>query len=224
MKQLAAEANACIEGIRSIDSEAEVVVWDGHGSGGLDEEDLRGATYIPPQQKPYFNLSGYAAMLFVGQHAMAGTFHAPLCHTFNSRNIVYYRLNDVYVGEFAVRALVAGLQGVPTILLAGDDKAAAEARCFIPDIELAVVKRGKGLEEAEHLSADAACSLVREASARAVSRHQEIEPFTAFAAPFILEIRYNERPSMTKWNENQAEWIDDRTIRITSDSINDLPF
>src|SRR5215208_1652664 len=40
MAQLAREVNAAVEGIREVDSVAEVHVWDGHGPGGLNREDL----------------------------------------------------------------------------------------------------------------------------------------------------------------------------------------
>lgn len=62
------------------------------------------------------------------------------------RSVQYYRLNGVNIGEFAAFANWSGLNGVPTIFLAGDDKAALEARMFIPKIETVVSKLGKGLE------------------------------------------------------------------------------
>ena len=140
-RQLAKEVNACVEGIRKeVYPDAEIDVWDGHGSGGMFPEDVVGANYIPHTQRPYHDLSGYAAVLFVGQHAMAGTPFAPLCHTYSSLTIAYYRLNGMFVGEFGARAFLAGLQGVPVIMLAGDDKAAREAQILIPEIETAVVK------------------------------------------------------------------------------------
>src|SRR5690606_33013580 len=109
MTQLAKEVNACIEGIKSVYPDADVDVWDGHGSGGLRPEDLVGGRYLR-EGRPYFQLEGYAAMLFVGQHAMAGTAFAPLCHTYSSRTVAYYRLNGIFVGEFGARALAAGRQ------------------------------------------------------------------------------------------------------------------
>lgn len=37
MKLLTWEVNAAIDGIRDIAPEAEIVVWDGHGNGGIDD-------------------------------------------------------------------------------------------------------------------------------------------------------------------------------------------
>ena len=33
---LTGEVNACVDGILDFDDDAEVVVWDGHGSGAID--------------------------------------------------------------------------------------------------------------------------------------------------------------------------------------------
>lgn len=221
-KLLAREVNACIEGIRSVYPDARIDVWDGHGPGGLLAEDLIGGRYLREGQ-PYKQLAGCDALLFVGQHAMAGTFNAPLNHTYSSKTIAYYRLNGVLIGEFGARALIAGLQGVPTVFLSGDDKAALEARLFVPDIETAVVKRGLGIEAAEHLDAEEACRVIREGAARAVRRIGEIPPFTGIAAPYTLEIGYLAARPNGKPGPG-IEWVNDRTVRMSKDDIRDFPF
>ncbi|MGH8793702.1 MAG: DUF993 family protein, partial [Stackebrandtia sp.] len=109
----------------------------------------------------------YDALLFVGQHAMAGTFHAPLAHTYSSRTIAYYRLNGVFIGEFGARAIIAGNAGVPTIYLSGDDKALLEAKMWVPEIHGAVTKLGRGLNKADHLSSEESCALIRRTAAEA---------------------------------------------------------
>lgn len=220
-KLLAREVNACIEGIRSVYPDSRIDVWDGHGPGGLLAEDLIGGNYMREGQ-PYKRLEGYDALLFVGQHAMAGTYNAPLNHTYSSKTIAYYRLNGVFIGEFAARALIAGLQGVPTIFLSGDDKAALEACVFVPEIETAIVKRGLGIEAAEHLEGEEACLLIREGAADAVRRMDEIRPFTGISAPYTLEIGY--LAPQTKGRQGEGiEWINDCIVRISSNDIRDLP-
>jgi D-amino peptidase len=219
-KLLAAEVNACIEGLRSVDPECAIDVWDGHGPGGLHAEDLRGGRYLR-EGHPYKNLQGYDAMLFVGQHAMAGSYHAPLCHTYSSLSISYCKLNGVFIGEFGARALIAGLQGVPTIFLSGDDKAALEACWFVPEIETAVVKHGRGIEQAEHLAAEEAHRRIKEGAARAVRRLKEIPPFDGIRGPYTLEIGYLQ--PMKPEEAPSGEWINDRTVRYYSDTLVELP-
>lgn len=220
-KLLAREVNACIEGIRSVYPEAGIDVWDGHGPGGLVAEDVAGGQYLR-EGKPYMRLEGYDALLFVGQHAMAGTFNAPLNHTYSSKTVAYYKLNGVFIGEFGARALIAGVQGVPTIFLSGDDKAALEARMFVPDIETAVVKWGQGIEAAVHMDGDEACRVIREGAARAVRRTADIAPFTGISAPYMLEICYLAPPQKGMQGPD-IEWINDRTVRIRRDDIRDFP-
>ncbi|CAG7652219.1 M55 family metallopeptidase [Paenibacillus allorhizosphaerae] len=225
MMQLAKEVNACMEGIRSVDAAAEIVVWDGHGSGGLREEDLQACTYLPPRTKAAFELEGFDALLFVGQHAMAGTVFAPLCHTYNSRSVNYYKLNGCFIGEFGARALSAGYQGVPTIFLSGDDKAAAEARMFVPEIETVATKLGTGLESAVHLDKEEACRRIREGAAAAVRRRNEIPPFIGLKPPFVFEAGYYNEIDQSAWSGRAGEitFPDTRTVRIVTDRLQDLP-
>ncbi|MCL7418241.1 MAG: M55 family metallopeptidase [Halalkalicoccus sp.] len=239
MDRLAREVNACIEGVHSRAPDATVDVWDGHGSGGLRKRDLEGGRYLG-EGRPYFHLEGYDGVLFVGQHAMAGTPDAPLCHTYSSLAVDYYKLNGVFVGEFACRALLAGRQGVPTVFLAGDDKATLEARQFVPGIETAVTKYGTGRESARHRDPQAVERAIRGGTAAAVDRLGEIPPYTGISPPYSLEIRYYE-PSRISKIDRVGGWIrqylpfvgallpfatgvtriDSRTIRIETDEILD---
>lgn len=222
-KLLAREVNACIEGIRSVFPDCRIDVWDGHGPGGLIADDLVGGAYLREGQ-PYKNLEGYDALLFVGQHAMAGTFNGPLNHTYSSKTVAYYKLNGVFFGEFGARALIAGTYGVPTIFLSGDDKAALEARIFVPEIETAVVKKGLGIEAAEHLPGEEACRTIREGAARAVRRMAEIPPLTAIQAPYVLEICY-----LAPLQEGGGpkgpgvERVNDTTVRIRREDLRAFP-
>lgn len=220
MKQLAREVNACVRGIRDVDPDATVDVWDGHGSGGLHENDVEDAAYLG-EGRPYFDLEGYDAMLFVGQHAMAGTVDAPLRHTYSSRSVAHYNLNGTFVGEFGCRALVAGLQGVPTVFLSGDDKAAHEAEMFVPEIETVSTKRGTGEESAVHKDQQVAVEEVRAGTVRALERRDEIPPYTGFEPPYTLEIRYYEPVEDGWWRDGEVERVDDRTIRVRGDDLVD---
>jgi D-amino peptidase len=239
MDQLAREVNAAIAGVRSSAPEAEIDVWDGHGSGGLRKADLEGAKYLR-EGRPYFHLDEYNGMMFIGQHAMAGTPDATLCHTYSSLAVDYYKLNDIFVGEFACRALLAGRQGVPTIFLSGDDKAVLEAKQFVPEIETVATKYGTGVESARHCDRVEVCMAIRRGAHEAVNRLDEIPPYTGISPPYSLEIRYYEPAKISKIDRG-AGWlrkyfpplreilpiatgvtrIDSRTIRIAVDDILD---
>lgn len=225
MKQLAKETNACIDGILDADPQAQVDVIDGHGTGGLFPEDIEKGRYVSYENFLKETVKNYSGLYFVGQHAMAGTYNAPLCHTYSSLTVQYYRINGINIGEFAGIAAWAGiLYNTPAVFLAGDDKAALEAQLFVPNIEVAVTKLGKGIEAAEHLGSAEACALIRKKAARATQRIAEIPPFTGFQPPYVFEARHYAPLNQENWTGNPlVEFIDDRTYRITTMNIRDLP-
>ena len=226
MKLLTWEVNAAVDGILDVDTDAEVVVWDGHGSGGIDVLELHsGAKLIPrgPISPPYYMDENFDALFFVGQHAMAGTEAAPLCHTYSSKTIEYFKLNGVFVGEFGTRAVMAGTLGVPTVFISGDDKAVAEAEVLVPCIFGAAVKQGRARESAIHLSPKAAHKLIREVSSEACKNIDSIPP-VRMDPPYTLEIRVLEGKKIDGYLKRPgAEKTDGRTVIIKSDNICDLP-
>lgn len=221
---LTAEVNAAVEGIHDVDSEAEVVVLDGHGNGGIDPRIFHPKAKLiahGPLRPPYFLDETYDALFFVGQHAMAGTENAPLCHTYSSIAVETYKINGRLIGEFGARAILAGSFGVPTVFLAGDDKAADEARRMVPGIVTAAVKEGLGLELACHLSPVAARTLIREKAAEAIRSIDRIPP-TVLDPPYEQEIRLLEGVSLDHYLEGGATRVDERTAIMKSDRFSDL--
>ncbi len=153
MDMLTSDVNVVIRGIRSFDPGINIHVWDGHGAGGLVQDDL-----LPVEGMfagsmrdavPYFKEKGIDALAFVGQHAMSYTVHGNLCHTMSHTGIHYYMLNGCLVGEFGFWAAVAGEAGIKTVYLAGDDKACAEAAMHVPGIVTTITKFGTGWETAD---------------------------------------------------------------------------
>jgi D-amino peptidase len=226
MKQLAKEVNAAVEGILEVDPSAEIEVLDGHGPGGLYREDLHPRAVYLREGRPHANLDArYAALLFVGQHAMAGTYHAPLAHTYSSRTIAYYRLNGAFVGEFGAIAAMAGNAGVPTVYLSGDDKALMEAKMWIPRIHGVATKQGLGLNKAEHLSSEESCALIRRTVAEACRRIGDVPPLT-MDGPYELEVRYLAPQDWEKrtWRAGvEATVLDSRTVLLKADDLRALP-
>ncbi len=224
MRLLTGEVNAAIDGIRDADPEAEVVVWDGHGAGGglLFEAIHPAAKVIMHGQgmgAPHTLDATYDALLFIGQHAMAGTPNAPLCHTYSSRTIHHYKLNGTLVGEIACVSAMAGAFNVPAIFLSGDDKACAEARVLIPNIKTAPTKEGLGIELALHLSPERARGEIRSGARHAVHSMAQIHP-VALTAPYELEVRMLEGCSIGRYLERGYVRVDASTVvRRTLDLI-----
>lgn len=224
MKLLTAEVNAAVDGILDAAPEAEIIVVDGHGNGGINIMEFHPkAKLIPrsPNKLPCYPDSTFTAMFFVGQHAMAGTQGAPLAHTYSSKTIEYYKLNGRLVGEFGAMAYTAGSFGVPVVFISGDDKAVAEAKTLVPNIVGAVVKQGLDLELAIHLSPKAAQELIRKTAAEAVRDLHRIQPIT-LDPPYELEIRVKEGKSIEHYLRSGATKIDERTVVFQSGSLCEL--
>ena len=221
MALLTREVNACVDGILDADPGAEVVVLDGHGSGGIAPDLLHDRAELIAGhglRSPWGLDASYDALFFVGQHAMAGTPEAPLAHTFSSRTIEHYRLNGEPIGEFGMLATMAGtLFGVPTALLTGDDQAVAEAQALVPEIVGVATKVGLGLEAARSLAPARARHLVREGAAEACRRVQagRIAP-VRLAPPYRLEVRVlaGQERSLAGYLRRGFRRVDERTVRL----------
>lgn len=225
MELLTREVNACVEGILDYDPKAEIVVWDGHGSGGI------AVPLIHPKAQLIFGKGidrryglddTFDALFFVGQHAMAGTENAPLCHTYSSLTIEYYKLNGEFIGEFGCRTYLAGLFDVPVPFLSGDDKACREAEALVPGIVTVATKIGMGIEIARHLSPKRARKLIRKGAYEACKRIRSVSP-KKLDPPYELEIRVYEGKSIEGYLRRGAIPIDDRTCVFRTDDFFSLP-
>jgi D-amino peptidase len=155
---LTLEVNAAAEGFFEAGA-TSILVVDGHGQGGinpelLDErvEFLRGWGKRPPW--PLHLDEGFDYLVFVGQHAKAGTEYGHLTHT-QSVRYVDLSINGRSIGEFGQLALCASELGIRTIFGAGDLAFTKEAEALVPGIETVWVKRGLSPGSGDELDEDA---------------------------------------------------------------------
>lgn len=225
MRLLTRELNAAIAGILDADPEAEVIVFDGHGPGGLVFELLhpRAQTILHGRftRDDYLLDESFDALFFVGQHAMAGVAKAPLCHTYSSRTVEHYKINGEFIGEIGCRALLAGSYGVPTVFLSGDDKACVELNSLVPDAVTVATKQGLGVELALHLSPREARERIRQGAAEATRRAKGLPPYF-FAAPYEQEFRVYKGCSLDSYLQRGAEKIDERTAILRTSRLSAL--
>lgn len=143
---LTGEVNAAVEGLLA-GGAGEVIVWDGH-----DGSQTLSAATIHPKAKLLIGSLGasmtlerqYAAVVFIGQHAMAGVRGGIMSHSYSSLGIQNLRVNGKPMGEIGTRAALAGAYKTPVILLSGDRAAAAELHALVPAAEVVAVKEGLG--------------------------------------------------------------------------------
>lgn len=214
---LTGEVNAAVDGFLAGGAD-EVIVWDGH-----DGSQTLSAATIHPKAKlvigdigPRMTFErGYAAVAFLGQHAMAGVRGGIMAHSYSSLGIQNMLLNGKPVGEIETRTALAGSFSIPVIFLSGDRAAVKELHDIVPDAVTAEVKEGLARYTCITLSAAAARELIREKASEAARRMGAVKPYR-IEGPVTLQIEYTTRNSLpiSAGSHPGSEVVDDRTIRI----------
>jgi D-amino peptidase len=222
-KLLTGEINAAVDGLLA-GGATEVVVWDGHDSSqSLSVLDIhpraRLLTGIPVSITTELD-SSYSALVFIGQHAMAGATNGILSHSYSSLGIQNLWVNGQPAGEIGVSLMLAGHVGVPAIMLSGDTAACQEIHAYVPQAECAEVKSGVSRTSGYMLSHSAACALIRAKAQRALERLGEFKPYP-LAGPVELKIEFTTRgePSITP--REGVERLNERTWAFRGKDIVD---
>jgi D-amino peptidase len=132
-KWMVQDTNAVVQGLFEAGA-TEVVVNDSHGSMRniiASELDPR-AVLISGSPKPMSMMEGldfsFAACIFVGYHARAGSAPAILDHTISGAAIYSIRINGIEMPELGINAAIAGYFNVPVVMLTGDTETCRQAR------------------------------------------------------------------------------------------------
>jgi D-amino peptidase len=186
------EANAAIAGALEAGANA-VLVNDSHWlMRNLLAEDLHPAAELLSGGPKRLSMvegidTGFDAAIFIGYHARAGTRNATIDHTYTSR-VYEARINGEPVGELALNAAMAGVFGVPVVLVSGDQAIAAEAKALLgAGIETVIVKEALGRFAARSIAPALACERIRVAAAGALRRKHAA---FAFGSPIRLEVDF----------------------------------
>ncbi len=212
-KLLTGEVNAAVDGLLE-GGATDVVVWDGHDSSRtLSVLDIhpkaRLLTGVPVS--PTMELdSSYSAVIFIGQHAMAGAEKAILSHSYSSLGIQNIWVNNKPVGEIGGRVMLAGYLGVPVVMLSGDTAACKELHELVPAAECAEVKSGVSRTSGYMLPHSTACALIREKARRAMERRAEFKPYK-MTGPVEVKVESTTRGTMEFRPQPGVEQINDRT-------------
>ena len=187
------EANAAVEGCVRAGAK-EILVADSHWNfDNLIQEELHEAATLlrgwPRAGSMVGGLDGtFAAALFVGYHAMAGTPRAILDHTFSGR-IARVEINGKAVGETGINAALAGHHGVPVVLVTGDTAVTAEAKGLLSGIRLVAVKDAMGASAAMSMHPKLARDRIREEAEKACRAASGILPLKA-TTPVEMAIEF----------------------------------
>ncbi len=211
-KLLTGEINAAVEGLYE-GGATEVIVWDGHSSGtNLSVLDIhpraRLLTGNPVPTSAVID-SSYGALIFIGQHPMAGAEKGVLSHS-ESEEIQNIWVNNKPTGEIGSWVMIAGAFGIPAVMLSGDTAACKEIRELVPEAECAEVKSGVSRTAAFMLPHPAACALIREKARRAMERLPEFKPYR-MAGPVEVKMELTPRGKHTLQPREGVEQVNDRT-------------
>jgi D-amino peptidase len=212
-KLLTGEVNAAVGGLLA-GGATDVVVLDGH-----DSSQSLSVLDIHPQARllagiplsPTLELDpSYSALIFIGQHAMAGARNGILSHSYSSLGIQNMWVNGKPAGEIGVSVMLAGYFGIPAIMLSGDTAACEEIHDYVPQAECAEVKSGVSRTSGFMLSHPAACALIRQKAQRAMERLTEFQPFRT-SGPVELKVEFTTRGEPALWAREGVERVNERT-------------
>lgn len=218
------DANAAVRG--AFDGGAdEVIVADMHGASGnllVEKLDPRAMLLAGVPHQPRFPfLKGTDGMFLLGYHAMAGTMGANLEHTMTSAAWHRFCVNERPYGELGIDAEIAAEQGVPVVMVSGDDKLCAEAKEWLGEVERAQVKWGIGRQSALCLSPERGRQVVYESARRAVERLKRGEHFALPEThhPARVAITYKMVPDADAANGYGTRRLDGYTVETTYSSL-----
>jgi D-amino peptidase len=206
------EVNAAVDGlIRG--GATEVVVADMHNvsrSLSVATIDARARLLQGRDTPPTQGLdNSYSALVFIGQHAMAGAPNGILSHSYGFE-IQNMWVNNKLVGEIGGRTMLAGYFGVPVIMLSGDAAACDELHDLVPSAECAEVKKGLSRTAGIGLSHAAARDLIREKSQRAMERLGQFHPYHV-SSPTELKIEFTVEATPVYRPREGVERLNERT-------------
>lgn len=179
---MTAEVNAAIDAARAAGA-TQILVSDSHGNGQslLIDRLPDDVMVVRSWPRPLGMMDGidesFDGAIFLGYHSSTSNTRGVRAHTMSSANVTELRLNGIAMSEGGLNAAIAGMYGVPVILVTGDDVAVAETQVIIGDVEGAVVKWARGFHSARTLTPQAAQEVIRTRVASAISRIDEFEPY-----------------------------------------------
>lgn len=224
-KWMAADINAAIEGALRAGA-TEIIVNDSHGSmRNIDPDDLNPrAVLISGSPKPLQMMEGiddsFAACLFIGYHAMAGTENAVLDHTISGGVVKSVKVNGVELPELGLNAAVAGSFGVPVVFLSGDVAVCKQAKAILgEDLVTAPVKTAIGRLAARLVPAAEARKAIRDRAYDAVKRARQFKPFK-MSPPYAFELEFlNSSQADMASITPQIKRLDGRRVGFASDDF-----
>jgi len=218
---LTEEANAAVRGALAAGA-TEVVVSGGHGGNGMRniiDERLHPAAWLVSGDTRRSMMDGldasFDAAVLVGFHTRHGR-SGVLDHTITARDIYEVRVAGRPVGEIGLNGLAAGAQGVPVVLVSGDDRLSAETQEWFPWAVPVVVKYAIGRHAARCMHPARAQALIERGTADALQRLDRMRPLRT-PAPVAVEVQFKRTAHADEAERAPgAQRQDDTTVRTSA--------
>jgi D-amino peptidase len=217
------EVNAAIEGALEAGA-TTIYVNENHSGRDLILEEVHpAAEVLVGKPKPLMTLDdldgSFEAVFLVGIHARAGTERAVMDHTWGPKTVQELRVNDTPIGEIGLNALLAGEFGVPVALCTGDDKAMAEARQLLGEVETVTVKVALGRYAARCKHRTVVEAEIKQAAERTLRHMERFKPF-GLGRPIVMEIDWA-TTIHAEWASQipTSQRIGPRTVRWTCENF-----
>jgi D-amino peptidase len=217
------EANAAVEGCLQ-GGATDIILDDCHNGGHqlLHDQLHPEAKVLLGSLRPrrFWPLDGsFAGLMLVAYHAMAGTLHGILSHSYSSVDIQHMWLNGNRIGEMGFDAALAGTLGVPTVMVSSDAAGCREAQELLGDVETVITKWGISRNAALSLSVVKAREAITAGARRACERIGDFKPFIV-KPPYELKVEYKLESSVD--GQRGGERVDERTYLRRSGNLFDL--
>ena len=159
----------------------------------------------------------FAACIFVGYHAKAGTASSVLDHTISGSAMKSIKINGLELPELGINGAIAGYFKVPVIMLSGDAETCRQAKTILGSEVVTVdVKEGLGRFTAKMLPAVEARRRLQEGAKQALLKREKIAAFK-LGPPLNFELEFQtsgqaEMPSLLP----QVKRTGPRTVAFTA--------
>jgi len=224
-KFMTEEANAAIAGALEAGA-TEIVVRDAHDSARNILPDLLRpeARLIREWNGPLSMMEGldktFDAVVFIGNHARAGTPNAVLKHTM-SLSLFDVILNGVRLPEAAWNAAIAGYFDVPVVFLSGDTAVCKQIQEIIGPIETVAVKDGMG-PAASMIHPRKAQEMIQKGVAAGLRNLKACKPYKP-SSPYKLEIVFTDENQARRASYIPgADRTGERSVAFTSSDFMDI--
>lgn len=194
-RMMAHDVNHAIRGARFAGA-TQFVVKDSHGN----SKNLLGDLLEPEVQLVSGHGSGthgmmqgiddtFACAMLVGYHARAGTLGGVMEHTITG-GVHRLWVNGEECGEIGLSAGVAGMFGVPVVMVSSDAAGCGEAEALIPNLYTAATKEGFGRYMGQCRHPQETGRLIEQAAIDAIGNRTLVQP-VIFAEPTTVRVEFN---------------------------------